>query len=90
MVSASGLLCFCWLAAFQPLAADLMVYPAQGQPPEQQTADQQQLLGKYIRAYGACLEGRGYTMKYASKVSQVSYLHIRQVSGDSELANCRI
>jgi hypothetical protein len=37
-----GITVFLLAGSFPALAADLMVYPAEGQPPEQQTADQQE------------------------------------------------
>jgi len=39
--------------------------PANSRPRrnQQAQAQQQQLIQTYYRAYGACLEGRGYTVK---------------------------
>ena len=41
------------------------VYPAKGQSAQQQRAQDQKAhaMGTFYRAYGACMEGRGYTVK---------------------------
>ncbi|WP_286822288.1 hypothetical protein [Desulfobacter sp. UBA2225] len=48
-------------------AQDLIIYPKEGQSQEQQQAQQQaayeQNMSNFNRAYGACLESKGYTVK---------------------------
>jgi len=50
------------LALVGEAGAQQFVYLAKGQSPQQQSATQQQQ-AVFAKARGACLEGRGYTVK---------------------------
>ena len=63
-----GILLLCALPVMLVHAQELIIYPAKGQSAQQQIQQQQQAdtkasLDKYKRAYSACLEGKGYTVK---------------------------